>query len=759
MDQKNLRDWEARCTQEEPPKCKARCPLHVDGREFCRFLQAGQVDKAWAVLCKTMPFPAVTARICGGDCQNDCLRAQRGGGIELASLERFAAENAKRTPIIRALPPKGRNIAVFGAHLSGLTAAWDLGKKGFTVIVFCENKMQGLGHLPAELVSNEIIEKELAQLGKMNVSFAEHGKPDAQTIMAASKSFDAIFIDPLIFNATQFGLSQVDPATLETSIDFLFASPDVSGKSITELIAVGRKGALSIERKLQNASLTAGRDREAPFETKLFTNISKVATVDPVAVPDGGYSLEQAREEASRCLLCECMECVNNCVYLQEFKSYPKAYARQIYNNASIVMGTRMANTMINSCMLCGLCEQVCPENFAMQDIVLEARQDLVEKGHMPPSAHEFAFRDMDFADSSVCALARHQPGTESSRQFFFPGCQLSASDPGAIERTYAHLCSVLDGGTGLLLRCCGAPADWAGQKDMFGRKMESLKRDWESLGRPQIIAACPSCMESLQKGLPEADVISLWTVLGSELGQLSQHPELELLSLQDPCSARSNHDLMNDVRMLLSGLDITFEEPELSGSQTECCGFGGLLSNANQPLSRKAAEHRAEKLDHDGVTYCAMCRDMLAKAGKRCMHFLDIIFPDGNEDPAGRIAPGYSARRENRVRLKENLLRQTWNEQPEPRHDYESVAVEFTEEARTMMEERRILLSDIQKTLHAVQDSAQVLENTETGHKLIQFRPVTVTYWVEYEMKGGSYLVHRVWSHRMRVLGVGGNS
>ncbi|WP_419784304.1 pyridine nucleotide-disulfide oxidoreductase/dicluster-binding protein [Maridesulfovibrio sp.] len=754
MDQKNLRDWEAKCTQEEPPKCKARCPLHVDGREFCRLLTAGKIDKAWAVLCKTMPFPAVTARLCNGDCQKDCLRAEKGGGIELAALERFAAENAKRTPILRSLPPKNKNIAIFGANLSGLTAAWDLGKKGFTVVVFCENKREGFDCLPADRVSDEIVEKELAQLGKMNVSFAEHGKPDPQTIMAASQSFDAVFIDPLIYNSTQLGLSEVDPATLQTSIDLLFASPDASEASPIKLIALGRKGALSIERKLQKASLTAGRDREAPFETRLFTNLSKVEPVDPVKVPAEGYSTEQAREEAKRCLLCECMECVNNCVYLEEFKSYPKAYARQIYNNASIVMGTRMANTMINSCMLCGLCEKICPENFAMQDICLEARQDLVDKGHMPPSAHEFAFRDMDFADSTACAVVKHQPGASQSKQVFFPGCQLSASDPGALERTYAHLCSVLEGGTGLMLRCCGAPADWAGQKEMFSRKMDSLKRDWEALGRPQIIAACPSCIESIQKGLPEAQISSLWSVLSSETGRLPQHPEVKLLSLQDPCTARDNHELMNDVRLLLSALDVTFEEPELSGTHTECCGFGGLLANANQPLSEKAALRRAEHLDHDGVTYCAMCRDMLSKAGKRCRHILDIIFPDGNADPAGRTAPGYSDRRENRVRLKESLLRNTWDDQPVPRNDYESVDVKFTDEARAMMETRRILLSDVQKTLHSVQDSKQVLENTDTGHKLVQCRPVTVTYWVEYEMEGGAYLVHRVWSHRMRVMG-----
>ena len=34
MDQKELREWEARCIQEEPPACRAGCPLGVDARAF-----------------------------------------------------------------------------------------------------------------------------------------------------------------------------------------------------------------------------------------------------------------------------------------------------------------------------------------------------------------------------------------------------------------------------------------------------------------------------------------------------------------------------------------------------------------------------------------------------------------------------------------------------------------------------------------------------------------------------------------------------
>ena len=56
MDQSELRQWESRCTQEEPPRCRAACPLHVDVRAFCTHMAEGDLRKAWGVLCRTLPL-------------------------------------------------------------------------------------------------------------------------------------------------------------------------------------------------------------------------------------------------------------------------------------------------------------------------------------------------------------------------------------------------------------------------------------------------------------------------------------------------------------------------------------------------------------------------------------------------------------------------------------------------------------------------------------------------------------------------------
>ncbi len=227
-----------------------------------------------------------------------------------------------------------------------------------------------------------------------------------------------------------------------------------------------------------------------------------------------GYSSDEARAEAGRCFQCECMECVKICEYLAHYKGYPKKYIRQIYNNLSIVMGQRHGNTFINSCSLCGLCKEVCPESLHMGEVCKAARAVMVNQGKMPPSAHEFALEDMTFSNSDKAALARHQPGTASSASLFFPGCQLAGSSPDHVVKTYEYLTHRLEGGVGLMLGCCGAPADWGGEVDAFSQVLNQFRNQWLNMGSPQLILACSSCYAVFKAHLPEARVVSLWEVM-----------------------------------------------------------------------------------------------------------------------------------------------------------------------------------------------------------------------------------------------------
>ena len=134
--------------------------------------------------------------------------------------------------------------------------------------------------------------------------------------------------------------------------------------------ATGRWVATSITRYLDKVSLEANRENEGPYQTRLFTNMSDVkpSRSTSMANPEKAIRKMKLKRKLKRRIQCECM----GCVYFLAFETVRqriRKYIRQIYNNESIVVGGHSANKMINSCSLCGLCEELCPENLAMQDV------------------------------------------------------------------------------------------------------------------------------------------------------------------------------------------------------------------------------------------------------------------------------------------------------------------------------------------------------------------------------------------------------
>ncbi|MFR6329978.1 MAG: hypothetical protein ACLUOI_14865 [Eisenbergiella sp.] len=98
-----------------------------------------------------------------------------------------------------------------------------------------------------------------------------------------------------------------------------------------------------------------------------------------------------------------------------------------------------MANGMINACDLCGQCRAACPNGFDYPAVCAMARRIMVETEKMPPSAHEFGLLDQQFSCGEAF-LSRPQPGAESCRYLFFPGCQAAAVSPETVEAAYRTL-------------------------------------------------------------------------------------------------------------------------------------------------------------------------------------------------------------------------------------------------------------------------------------------------------------------------------
>ncbi|MGD0232281.1 MAG: pyridine nucleotide-disulfide oxidoreductase/dicluster-binding protein, partial [Syntrophorhabdales bacterium] len=401
-------------------------------------------------------------------------------------------------------------------------------------------------------------------------------------------------------------------------------------------------------------------------------------------------------------------------------------------------------------------CAEVCPHDLSMAPVCMEGRVGLVDRNKMPPSAHDFALEDMRSSNSEKSALALHEPGRDQSAFVFFAGCQLGAAYPDHIVHSYAYLRKILKGGVGLMLRCCGAPAQWAGRVDLFKGSIMDISRDWERLGRPVIITACPTCHQILKGHLPYARFTTLWHILESTEAVDRKRP-CATLAIHDPCTTRHEPAMQQSVRRILTRSGYAIEELELSGDRTECCGFGGLMSASNPPLARDVAKTRASRSETDYVTYCAMCRNALAASGKRVVYILDLLF-GGETDPASRRVPGLSERHENRYRLKQRLLKELWGTREGKMDDYEKITLHISPEVQKVMEERRILIEDAQKVIDHAEKSGVKLFNPDLGHWLASFKPAHVTYWVEYSPEEAGFSVHNAYCHRMEVVGNAGS-
>ena len=771
MEKDLLVQFESKCIQEEAPYCRAACPIHVDARALCAAWADKNEKAARLILERTMPLPGLTAHLCEAPCQEACLRADYGGALAVGELERAAVNLARRQTKFLPVPPKDKSAAVLGAGAAGLAAAWDLAKKGWQVELFHRSETTGAETAGTELADYartcpaEQLEAGLNDLAALGAALQPLPPIDQASIENMLTNHDAVLVDCLVLDPEKLGLdpAKADPVTLQSDRPNLFAAgfSRLRGQArFIDDLSEGRRAATSIDRLLRGVSLTAERKGEGPQPTGLQTDAAGTITLAPVnpADPAAGYTADEAKAEAKRCLRCDCMQCVRRCVYLQEYGGHPKAYTRQIYNNEAIVKGSRDANSLILSCSLCGQCAEICPHDFSMAELCLGARERMVETGHMPPSAHYFALREMESAWDPKAHLARTAPGEETSAWLFFPGCQLSGLRPDQVEAVYNDLRGRLPGGVALMLACCGAPAHWAGRRAEFDEVLARIQQAWQDLDCPRVVTGCTSCLAVFRRELPALDPVSLWQIWAEQgapppVDLKNGSPAPAIVAMEDPCTARDEPEIQAAARELAKQAGRKLRELPGGGRLTECCGFGGLAAEANPELADKAIRNRADQDEADYLTYCAMCRERLVQAGKRSLHLLDLYFPPiGEDDPAATPALGLSRRWDNRAYLRDRLARNLWPQEAAPEQPWSAIKLEIAPAVEAVMDQRRILAEDLRRVLHQTAGTESGFIDRETGRTLVSGQLGPVTYWIEYTITDGAYEIHRTWSHRMVV-------
>jgi heterodisulfide reductase subunit A-like polyferredoxin len=157
------------------------------------------------------------------------------------------------------------------------------------------------------------------------------GMETESVIVAIGQKGDLSFVNKEKIPVTVRGGLDADPVTLQTSLEWVFVGGDAyyGPKSVVEAVACGKQAAESIHRYVNGVDLKAGRDQDWTYEKPDITGQARVPRTGmrkiSVKEREGkfneialGFTEEEAKAEASRCLKCgicsECYQCVSACL-------------------------------------------------------------------------------------------------------------------------------------------------------------------------------------------------------------------------------------------------------------------------------------------------------------------------------------------------------------------------------------------------------------------------------------------------------------
>jgi NADPH-dependent glutamate synthase beta subunit-like oxidoreductase len=460
---------------------------------------------------------------------------------------------------------------------------------------------------------------------------------------------------------SEWGTMRVNPLTFQTNEPDVFSGGDaVSGPgTVVEAVEAGKQASISIHRFVNGLGLQEGREQDwssVKIDASGAHSLPRVrmGKIGPSERSGNfkeialGLLEKDAAAEAERCLSCECEACVKQCEFLSHYGASPMRLAK------GFAGGEFRDPQLAYSCTICGLCQELCPENLHVGKMCMELREELVKEGRGPLKAHGFVTKNQAYAVSDSFFTVLPSPGKEKCERVFFPGCSLSGYSPSLVLACYDHLREKLPG-TGIVLGCCGKQTLCLGDKPGFEQVMHQTMKAFNTIGASEIIVACPECYSTFKEFGTD---LTLTFVSDSLLqtGFPERRGEGQIFSLHDSCATRSEKGLQESVRTLIRRLGFEIEEMEFCREKTRCCGMGGMVAFANPKLAGRFTKLRAEEAEHDLLTYCASCREALG-GFKPALHMLDLVF-NKEWEPAKGLSPlTGKVRRENQARLRTMLL------------------------------------------------------------------------------------------------------
>ena len=243
------------------PPCQGSCPSGEDIRGYLNIVRgvekppAGMPwqEYAWRRLTEANPLPSVMGRVCPAPCESGCNRNQVEDFVGINSVEHFLGEWAlqHRLAFPKPAAPSGKTVAVIGAGPAGLSAAYQLAKKGHAVTIFDERAETGgmmRYGIPGFRTPREVLDAEIQRILDLGVQTRMNCRIGTDITLAQIEAgFDAVFLGLGAQSGRALPVEGAEAPNCVTATAFLKAFNDGRMQHVGRRVVVVGGGDTSID--------------------------------------------------------------------------------------------------------------------------------------------------------------------------------------------------------------------------------------------------------------------------------------------------------------------------------------------------------------------------------------------------------------------------------------------------------------------------------------------------------------------------------
>ena len=327
--------------------CTHTCPASMNIPLMMRQIHEGDLDGAADTVTNGLVFPGTLGYVCPAPCENPCRRKGYDTTMQIKLLHREVSEKAlvDNPELLDCPEDTGKHVSIIGGGMTGMSVAWVLRKQGHATTIYEKEEVAGgkLRGLTEEELPKHVLDAEIDFVSRLGVKFEYNseinGNGDLDAIMGQS---DAVVV-------ACNGVAKPGGKIFEAK----------EHKLNVRAVGNGKTAALWVDKYLKSVEPTP--------EPKLFDSkygklnkekLGNLLTNEvAMAVPSIEGELTDARQEAGRCLHCDCRKRVT--CGLRKWASDYGAEKKKFYATEEPdvrILGSGNVILEPGKCIRCGLC-------------------------------------------------------------------------------------------------------------------------------------------------------------------------------------------------------------------------------------------------------------------------------------------------------------------------------------------------------------------------------------------------------------------